>query len=184
MASQQFIIRIENNTGGGKAGDKVGGAGGISNMNKTNQSQSSSKKTTAYGAKDIAKQAGAQLTVLAAYGTVRKITDEIVSHNNSLIYIKTGSRELQERTTYYYNTDMAFLDSAVLGAVAGSKFGFAGAAIGAVLGLMKQGISMSINEMKNKDTISKSRQLEDIQRDIRAQRATISGSRYMNASQM
>ena len=187
MAERQFIIRIENSTGGGVA-EKVGGAGGIARMNKTNATQSSSKKEgdgDGKLARAFLRQAGVPLTGMAVYGTVRRITNEIISHNNSLIYVKTGSRELQERTTFIYNTSMGFVDSAVTGAASGAMVGGPiGAGVGALLGLAKQGLSMAINVAKTSDMLAKNRQLENIQRDLKSQRVTTSGSRYMNATQM
>lgn len=183
MAERQFIIRIENNTGGG-VGGKVGGVGGISNSNNIEPTQKTGKSQPNV-AKAFLRQAGVPLTGMAAYGTVRKITNEIVSHNNSLIYVKTGSREAQERQTFIYNTSMGFVDSLVAGAAAGAMVsGPAGAAIGALIGVMNQGLNMAINYAKTSDTLAKNRQLENIQRDLQAQRVTTNGSRYMTASQM
>ena len=182
MAERQFIIRIENNTSGG-AGDKVGGAGGIGRMNKSNVTKTESKKSSNMG-KALLRQAGIPLTGMAVYGTVRKITNEIVSHNNSLIQVKTGSREQQERQTFIYNTSMGFVDAAVTGAAAGALFGPVGAGIGALLGVTKQGLSMAVNVAKTSDILAKNRQLENIQRELQSQRVTTSGSRYMNALQV
>lgn len=181
MSERQFIIRIENTTQGG-AGDKVGGAGGIARMNKTNKNESSDKSTKF--AQSMLKQAGVPLTGLAAYGTVRKITNEIISHNNSLIQVKTGSREQQERQTFIYNTSMGFVDAAVTGAATGAFFGPVGAGVGAVIGVVKQGLGMAVNMAKTSDILAKNRQLENIQRELQAQRVTVSGSRYMTATQM
>lgn len=183
MAERQYVIRIENNAGGG-AGDKVGGAGGIGRINKTNTTESSSTSAAKLG-KTLLKQAGVPLTGMAAYGTVRKITNEIVSHNNSLILVKTGSKEQQERQTFIYNTSMGFVDSAVAGAATGFMVGGPlGAGVGALLGAAKQGLSMAINVSKTSDILAKNRQLENIQRELQAQRITVSGSRYMTATQM
>lgn len=175
MAERQFVIRIVNDTQG-NAGDKVGGAGGIGKMNKTN----STEKLGDF----VMKKAGVPLTGMAMYGTVRKITNEIVSHNNSLIQVKTGSREQQERQTFIYNTATGFLDAAVTGASAGfMAVGALGAGLGALLGVTKQGLSMAINVAKTSDILAKNKQLENIQRELQTQKVTVSGSRYMNALQ-
>ena len=182
MAERQFVIRIDNATQGG-AGEKVGGAGGISKKTRTSKKETSNAGNGM--GRFLAKQAGIPLTGLAAYGTVRKITDTIVSHNNSLIEVRTGSREQQERTSFIYNTATGFLDSAVSGAVAGGMIGGpAGAAAGAIIGVAKQGLSMTINAAKTADLLSKQRQLENIGRDLQTQRVTVNGSRYMNATQI
>lgn len=180
MTERQFVIRIDNNTQNG-AGAKVGGAGGIGGQNKTNPTESIGEKMSMF----LANQMGIPLTGMAVYGTARKITNTIVSHNNSLIEVLTGSREQQERTSYIYNTSMGFVDSAVAGAAAGAMVGGPlGAGVGAILGVAKQGLSMAINIAKTSDLLSKQRQLENITRDLQTQRVTVNGSRYMNATQM
>jgi hypothetical protein len=179
MAERQFIIRIEN-TSQGRAGESVGGAGGISKKTTTR-----AKETEGKLGLFIAKSIGVPLTGLAAYSSVRKITGTIMTHNNSLIEVRTGSREQQERTSFVYNTSIGFVDSAVSGASAGAMVGGAyGAAIGAVIGIAKQGLSMAINVAKTSDVLAKQRQLENITRDLQTQRVTVNGSRYMNVTQM
>lgn len=179
MAERQFIIRIENTTDGGVAED-VGGAGGISKRNNTQPQQRGNKQDNSKKALRQAVGMG-----LAAYGTVRKITGTIISHNNSLIEVRTGSREQQERTSFIYNTSMGFVDSMVTGAAAGAMTGgLVGAAAGAVVGAAKQGLSMAINVAKTTDLLAKQRTLEDITRDLQTQRVTVNGSRYMNATQI
>lgn len=179
MAERQFIIRIEN-TAQTKAGDKVGGAGGISKKNKTDSKEDSGSKKDSK--KALSKAVGAGL---AAYGTARKITGTIISHNNSLIEVRTGSREQQERTSFIYNTSMGFVDAAVTGAASGALVGGAyGAVAGAVIGVAKQGLSMVVNVAKTADLLAKQRALENITRDLQTQRVTVSGSRYMNATQI
>ena len=182
MAEQRFVIRIENTAQGG-AGDKIGGAGGISRVNKKNQTENADKGAKL--GKTILRQAGVPLTGMAAYGTVRKITNTIISHNNSLIQVKTGSKEQQERQTFAYNTAMGFVDAAVAGAAAGATVGGVyGAAIGAVVGVVKQGVDMAVNVAKTSDILAKNRQLENIQRELQSQRVTTNGSRYMSALQV
>lgn len=179
MAERQFIIRIENTTQGG-AGQKVGGAGGIAGQNKTSTTESSGKFS-----QFVAKQIGLPLSGMAAYASVRKVTSTVISHNNSLIEVTTGSREQQERTSFIYNTASGFVDSAVMGAAAGATVGGPiGAGVGAILGLAKQGLSMAINAAKTSDVLAKQRQLENITRDLQTQRVTVNGSRYMNVTQM
>lgn len=178
MAERQFIIRIEN-AAQAKAGEKVGGAGGISKKNKTDSKEDTSKKDSK---KALSKAVGVGL---AAYGTVRKITGTIISHNNSLIEVRTGSREQQERTSFIYNTSMGFVDAAVTGASSGALVGGAyGAVAGAVIGVAKQGLSMVVNVAKTADLLAKQRALENITRDLQTQRVTTNGSRYMNVTQM
>jgi hypothetical protein len=179
MAERQFIIRIEN-TAQAKAGEKVGGAGGISKKSQTKTQESGNGM-----GKFLARQMGVPLTGIAAYATVRKITGTIISHNNSLIEVRTGSREQQERTSFIYNTATGFVDATVTGASAGAMAGGVyGAVAGAAIGVVKQGISMTINIAKTADLLAKQKTLENITRDLQTQRVTTNGSRYMNATQI
>lgn len=180
MAERQFMIVIRNETGENEngAGAKVGGAGGIKNAT------GGKKKASTYGEK-IGEKFEKMLKPAAAYGTARRVMNLVVNHNNSLIEVTTGSREQQERTTYLYNTIGSYVDSAVYGAISGFALGgVGGAAIGAVLGVATKFTSELTNYAMASDTLAKQRALENISRDMAAQRATVSGSRYMNATQM
>ena len=70
---------------------------------------------------------------------------------------------------------------ATAGAAAG---GLIGAGIGALIGVGKTALSRTVSYVKNSIRLEKERELEDIQRLMSAQRETINGSRYMNATQM
>lgn len=180
MAERQFIIRIDNNTGTASAGEKVGGAGGIKNKQGGGSTQKTSSSDDSGMA--IKKAIGAGLI---AYHKVRNVQDQIVNHQNSLIEITTGSKEQQERRTFAYNTVTGFVDAAVTGAASGAMVGGGyGAIAGAILGVAKQGTDMLVNILKTQDQLNKMTSLENISRGMAAQRVTISGSRYMNATQM
>jgi uncharacterized membrane protein len=117
----------------------------------------------------------------------KSIVDQIVQHNNSLIEIRTGSKELQQRTSFIYNTTSGFVSGDLSGAMTGLVLtggNPAGAAVGALVGFVQQGASMAINYLKQADILREQRNLETMQQNLAAQRVTISGSRYMNASQM
>lgn len=185
MAERQFIIRIENSTGGGGAGKKVGGAGGIANKTGGSSTQSSGGSSSSVTDK-IEQRLMKMLAPAALLRGGKSIIDQVVQHNNGLIEIRTGSKEQQQRTSFAYNTASGFVDSTISGAASGLLLtggNPAGAAIGALLGLVKQGASMGINYFKQADILEKQRTLEQMQQNLAAQRVTISGSRYMNVTQ-
>ena len=163
MAERQFMIVIRNETDPKTPGDSsgVGGKGGVGKL--------------------LTKKAAA----LVSFGAIVSVADNIISFNNSLIEVRTGSRELQERTTYIYNTTKSFVSSAIAGGIAGSAYGGpVGAVAGAAIGLVSAGFSYTVNRAKQEYTISENARLETAQRQMAAQRVTVSGSRYMNATQM
>jgi hypothetical protein len=162
MAERQFMIVIRNETDPKTPGDSsgAGGKGGVGKL--------------------LSKKAAA----LVSYGTIVSVADSIISHNNSLVEVCTGSRELQERTTYKYNTAKSFVNSAVAGGIGGAAYGPIGALTGAAIGLVSAGFSYTINRAKQEHTIRENERLEIAQRQMAAQRVTISGSRHMNATQM
>lgn len=183
MAERQFIIRIENNTNNGGAGQKVGGAGGI--KNKTGGSTAKKGSKSVSGAMDnLADRLTKMLAPAAIINGGKRIIDQVVNHNIGLIEVRTGSKEQQQRTSFVYNTVSGFVGSGANGALAGYAIGGpVGAGIGAVLGLAKQGASMGINYLIQTDILAKQRALEQMQQNLSAQRVTISGSRYMNVTQ-
>lgn len=183
MAERQFLIVIRNETNGG-AGDKLGGAGGIQDSLGGETTQSGGKEKLSN-----AEKAGSMVTKkmlgLVSYGAVTSAINRVWTHNNSLIEVKTGSREQQERQTYIYNNVSSLVNSTVGGAIAGASVaGLPGAAVGAAIGLVSSITNYGINYAMQTDVISKNKQLEDITRQLSAQRVTISGSRYMNVTQM
>jgi hypothetical protein len=180
MAERQFVMIIRNETGGDGAGKKVGGAGGIQNQQGGNTSSDSGDKKKKGVGDLLAKKANGLIT----YATISSVVDTVVSYNNSLIEVRTGSKELQERTTYKYNTAKSFVNSAVGGAIAGSAYGPWGAAAGLVLGVATAGFNYVKSRSMAENTIRENERLEIAQRQMAAQRITVSGSRYMNATQM
>lgn len=164
MAERQFMIVIRNETDPKTPVDSsgVGGKGGVGKL--------------------LTKKAAA----LVSFGAIVSVADNIISFNNSLIEVRTGSRELQERTTYIYNTTKSFVSSAIAGGIAGAAYGGGpvGAVAGAAIGLVSAGFSYTVNRAKQEYTISENARLETAQRQMAAQRVTVSGSRYMNATQM
>lgn len=181
MAERQFVLVIRNETDENGAGSKVGGAGGIKKKQGGESSSQSGNKDNKKGVTDLLEK---QAKGLITYAAISSAVDSVISYNNSLIEVRTGSRELQERTTYKYNTAKSFVNSAITGGIAGAKFGPAGVAVGALIGLATAGVSYAINRAKQENTIRENERLEIASRQMAAQRVTVSGSRYMNATQM
>lgn len=180
MAERTYVVEIRNKTSDG-AGRKVGGAGGIQNAQGGESTQKSGKSANKKNAGDLlAKTAKGLIT----YSAVSNIVDTIYSYNNSLIEVRTGSRELQERTTYNYNLKKSLVNSAITGGIAGSSYGPAGVAVGALIGFVTAGISHMTNVAIQERKIAEHKRIDDIQRQTTTQRVTVSGSRYMNATQM
>lgn len=181
MAERQFILVIRNEAED-KAGSKVGGAGGIKagSSGGASPSAKSGKKSKGTATDYLAKQVAGMFTVAKAVS----VADTIISHNLSLIEVRTGSRELQERTTYKYNTTKSFVTGIGMGAIAGAAYGPVGAAVGAVVGLISSTVSYASNRLMQESTIAANARLENMQKYTATQRVTVSGSRYMNAGQM
>lgn len=183
MAEKQFVIRIVNETQGG-AGAKVGGPGGVAN--RTGGSKTQSKKGEGGGWEEaLGERLKKMVAPVALYRATKSVVDQVGNHHISLVEIRTGSKEQQQRISFAYNTANGFLESGISGAMQGATIGGGwGALIGSVVGLVQQGASMGINYLMQSDVLSKQRSLEQMQQDLSAQRVTVSGSRFMNASQM
>lgn len=179
--AEVYELIIRNETVEDGAGSKVGGAGGIKNKQGGQSSSASGGTGNKKGVTDLLEK---QARGLITYAAISSAVDSVISYNNSLIEVRTGSRELQERTTYTYNLKKSFGGSMITGGIAGAKFGPAGVAVGALIGLVGAGVSYTINRAKQENTIRENARLETAQRQQAAQRVTVSGSRYMNATQM
>lgn len=182
MAERQFVMIIRNEAGGSGAGDKLGGAGGIKTKQGGQSAKKSSKMTNGEKAANmIAKRALGMVSVASVISTVNRIH----AHHNSLIEVRTGSKEQQERATFAYNTASSILGSVVGGATTGASVaGGYGALAGAAIGLVTSVGSIGINYVQQSAIIAENRQLETLTRMQTAQRVTVSGSRYMNATQI
>lgn len=183
--AEHFIIELRDHTQK-RAGQKVGGAGGIGNKtggSKATTTATDDKSTLGASVSELTKAAKAGLSLIGFQGA-KGVVDEIVTFNNSLIELRTGSREQQQRATFAYSTASGLVNSVISGATGGAAMaGAVGAASGAVLGLVKSIFSTSINFMKQEYVIAEQRNLERLTQNAAAQRVTVSGSRYMTASQ-
>lgn len=178
MAERQFVIVIRNESGGNGVGNQVGGAGGISGQQQREEGSQKKDWTDVIGAR-FKKFA----TVGGTFAFVKSTVDTIVTHNNSLIEIQTGSKEAQARASFIYNNASSFVSSVAGGAMAGAFAGPAGMAVGAVIGAVSDVFGKLINYSLETDKISKQRRVEEYQNFLAtSQRVTVTGSRYMSAA--
>ena len=181
MATKEFIIRIQNETTGG-AGNKIGGAGGIGNA--TGGSTSKQSKTPKTIDDKLTERLQKMLAPAAIIGGTKRVVDTVANYQHSLIEVRTGNQELQQRVSFAYNTASGFVGSAISGAMTGTMIAQGvGTAVGAVLGIVKEGAEIGINMVMKQMTLTEQRRLEQMQQNLAAQRVTVSGSRYMNVTQ-
>jgi hypothetical protein len=183
MATKEFVIRIQNETHSG-AGNKIGGAGGIGQATG-GQSVKHNSATSKTLDDKLTERLQKMLAPAAIIGGTKRIVDTVANYQHSLIEVRTGNQELQQRVSFAYNTASGFVGSALSGAMTGTMIApGVGTAVGAVLGIAKEGMSMGVNAMMKQMTLTEQRRLEQMQQNLAARRVTVSGSRYMNASQM
>lgn len=154
------------------------GEGGSSSKEENGKKPGRVHNPVSATGKSIAKKLGTAMVV-------KHVVDEIAMHNHSLIEIRTGSAEAQQRATYTYGMISSFAGSAMSGAAAGAVIGgIPGAFVGALTGVVTNQAQRTISYVKNTERLEKSKTLENMTRNIAVQRETINGSRYMNATQM
>ena len=172
MANEKvYVIKITNETGGRKVAEKAGGAGGIQNKtNNENKGGETSEKATAQKA----------LSAVFAYKNIKSVVTTVADYRVSTVQLRTGSSLAQQKASYWYNTaqkGLSFVESVATGAAVG---GIPGAIIGAALSAVAGVVNIVQKEMR----LSTQEELEQNSRDIKAQRTTVSGSRFQNATQM
>ena len=180
--AESFEIIISNATEGNGAGSSIGGAGGIANRQGAQSSQGSAKMSNVEKAGNIVYK---KMLGLVSFGAVMSTVNRVHTYKNSLIEVRTGSKEQQERTSYIYNNVSSFLTATVGGAIAGgTAAGIPGAIVGGIIGAVGSAANFGINYLQQSAIIAENRQLETMTRLLTAQRVTVSGSRYVNATQL
>lgn len=170
--NNEYKITIENKTQ--ETAEAVGGAGGIN-------AEQSASGGEALGTTSAGKSAGktnkAQNALLGLFsaGTAVNIARQAVSFEVSQVYVETGSREAQQRANALYSAGTTFAGVVAAG-VAGGPAGAAVAALGVL-------ISKATSIIFQMQAIENQSRLQDITRDLSAQRVTVSGSRYMTAKE-
>lgn len=167
----EYVIRIINETSEnapvkGVAGDKDGLGGEISESAGTGQAVASK----------LAKK-------IVSKGVILHTANQIISHQHSLISLKTGAHEYAQRANYAYQKGSSFITSVVLGAELGSAGGIGGIAAGALVGALVNIGGNALNYVLEQDRINTEKELEDISIGMRSTRATVSGRRYSNITE-
>ena len=161
-----YVLILKNETGGGIA-EEVGGVGGVQ------ASGGGAGGETSGGLSPNAKKAlrGA----LSVYRPLKSTANQLISQ----VELRTGSREQHQRANFAYSVGKTIYNAAESVAIGAIFGGLPGAAISLALSTLSSVISIA----QNQETINTERRLEDISRNLSAQRVTVSGSRYMNASE-
>lgn len=167
MATYELIIKNEAQKK--KTEKDVGGAGGIQNQDQKAGGETDEQSVDAE--KLLGKVFG--------YQRMKSVATNAIGYSVSTVKLRTGSTEAQQRASFAYSVGMQAFnigESVAVGAMAG---GLIGAAIGAVLSVADTAISYAYKQ----NTLNIQNQLENTTQDITSQRATVSGSRYQNATQ-
>ena len=110
---------------------------------------------------------------LVAYHTVKSFATQIVNHEVSMVQLRTGSNELQERANFTNQTiqkGIGVLEAGITGAMVGGLPGFL---IGTTLSL----VHTITGYVQAQDRINTARTLENVGIDMNYIRAGASGSR-------
>lgn len=110
---------------------------------------------------------------LVAYHYAKSFTDQIASHEISMVELKTGSRELQERANFAYNIGQKTIsatETIVTGALVG---GLPGALMGLVTSLLHNALSYQ----QRVNTINTNKSIENVSIQMNYIRAGANGSR-------
>ena len=167
MATYELIIKNEARK---KQTEKdVGGAGGIQT-----QAQKAGGETDE---QDV--EAKKLLGKVVGYQRIKSVSTNAIGYAVSTVKLRTGSTEAQQRASFAYSVGMQALNIGEDVAVGAMRGGLIGAAIGALLSITDTALSYVYKQ----NTLNIQNQLENTTQDITSQRATVSGSRYQNATQ-
>ena len=111
--------------------------------------------------------------VMVSYNAVKSFATQIVNHEVSMVELRTGSNELQQRANFINQTiqqGIGIIESTVTGALVG---GLPGAIFGAVVGVAHTLIGYAQNQEK----INTQKALEDVSLGMNYIRAGVNGSR-------
>ena len=160
MSKRTYEIIIKNESGG-EVAQNVGGAG---NGKKSGGGKSSAEKA---------------LKTVFSWQTAKSFVSPIIAYNVGTVQLRTGSTEAQQQMNFVYNMAGRALnvaESIVGGYLAGNAVG---AVIGLAVGVTHQLMDIGLNQQR----LNLQADIENVSRDITAQRATFSGSRYQTLTQ-
>ena len=112
---------------------------------------------------------------MAAYGVVKTFATQVVNHEVSMVKLRTGSNELQERANFINSVaqkGLNILETTAAGAALG---GLPGAALGFVLGAAHTVIGFA----QNQERINTERSVENVGLMMMNIRAGANGSRHL-----
>lgn len=178
--SNTYTLIIKN-TGKKAVAQDVGGVGGISG-NAASAEQSAGGATSESGV-----DAGKILSKVFGYKQVKAVASSAVAYRISTVQLRTGSSEAQQRAQFAYSIgqqSLGILEGAYIGALKGSIVGggLMGAVVGAMFGTTSAVMSTFIEYNMYAKTLDLEYQIEKNSQNLSAQRATVSGSRYQNAT--
>lgn len=158
---RQYVIRIENATAQSSKSPIAG-----------DTSESDTQKSKGLLSKDAAK---AFVGGMVAYKTVKSFASQVISHNVSMVQLRTGSNELQQRANFQLQVGQRALSMLETGLMAGLV---TGNVVGFLAGVTISGAQQLIQWGQNQNRIDTQRALENqtIQRNYI--RAGAHGSRY------
>lgn len=113
---------------------------------------------------------------LISYHTVKSFADQVISHEVSMVELRTGSREMQERANFMLGMSQKVVsvgESMVTGALVGGPAGVAVAVMGMALNIMQTAISYQ----QKQQTLNTERTLENQTIRMNYVRAGANGSR-------
>lgn len=157
MANYEITIKTDRVSGGNSA---------ISGANSDSDTAQGNGLLSKEGAKAFA-------TGMVAYRTVKSFATQIINHEVSLVELRTGSRELQQRTSFYNEIaqkGVGILEKMAFGA-------FVGGGVGAFIGLTLGTTHELIGYAQNQQRIDTERNIENQSLQMQYIRAGAGGSR-------
>lgn len=159
MAEREYSITIEVDSISGNSNNPIAG--------DEKSPDSDLAKTAGFLNKGQAKAFGKGVT---AYHYAKSFVSQIISHEVSLVELRTGSRELQERANFMLNVGNKLsgtTETVILGAAAGST----------LTGLVVSGIHLAVSYQQAQNTINTQREVENVSLGLTHIRAGANGSR-------
>lgn len=159
---RRYEIILRNDTGGGGSRSPIAG---------------DSRKSDTEKGKGLLSKEGAKAFAqgLVAYRTLKSFGTQILTHEVSLVSLRSGSNEMQERAQFVYevgNQGIGILESTATAAAVG---GWVGAAVGFILSTAHTLVGFS----QKQDTINVQRTVEGQSLQLNYIRAGTRGSRGM-----
>ena len=157
----EFTIKMKGETGG-----KTNPIAGSSKTESDTETAKSGGMLTKDQAKVFAKG-------MVAYGMTKSFATQIINHEVSMVEMRTGSKELQQRASFNMQVaqqGLGIAESMATGALVG---GLPGAIVGTIIGFART----AINYNQNVNRINTARAVENVGLGMNYVRAGANGSR-------